>query len=82
MFDRLMISGGFDPLHGGHVDYILDAARECRRLIVALNSDEWLMRKKGYIFMPYLERARIIAMMTGSIRLSKPTMTPFARPSA
>lgn len=53
------ISGGFDPLHCGHVDYINGAA-EYGRVVVILNSDEWLIRKKGYCFMPFAERAEIL----------------------
>jgi len=55
----IMVSGGFDPLHVGHVQLMQDAARY-GRLIVAVNSDDWLKRKKGYIFMPFRERIEII----------------------
>jgi cytidyltransferase-like protein len=55
----VVVSGGFDPLHSGHLDMI-DAAREIGRVIVALNSDDWLVRKKGKAFMPFQERARIL----------------------
>lgn len=53
------ISGGFDPAHIGHIDHIEDAANY-GEVIVILNSDEWLKRKKGYAFMPFEERARIL----------------------
>lgn len=55
----MLVSGGFDPLHVGHIEYIEKAA-EFGRVVVALNSDEWLVRKKGYVFMPWDERAKIL----------------------
>ena len=59
-----MVSGGFDPIHVGHVRMIL-AAAEIGNVIVAVNSDDWLMRKKGYIFMPWEERAEILKAVRG-----------------
>ena len=57
----VLITGGFDPLNSGHIAYI-NAARELGdSLIVGLNSDEWLRRKKGQEFMPWEERASIVA---------------------
>ena len=59
----VLITGGFDPLHSGHIAYI-NAARELGDLlIVGVNSDEWLRRKKGQEFMPWEERATIIAAL-------------------
>lgn len=55
----VLVSGGFDPLHPGHLDY-LEGAREYGQVIVALNSDEWLIRKKGYRLLPWSERARLL----------------------
>lgn len=55
----VLVSGGFDPLHDGHLDY-LEGAASFGRVIVALNSDNWLMRKKGYVFMPWSARARLL----------------------
>ena len=49
----VMLSGGFDPIHIGHVRMILGAQEYGDSLTVALNSDEWLMRKKGYVFRRY-----------------------------
>jgi D-beta-D-heptose 7-phosphate kinase/D-beta-D-heptose 1-phosphate adenosyltransferase len=60
----IMLSGGFDPIHIGHVRMIL-AAAELGDVIIAVNSDDWLMRKKGYIFMPWEERAEIIRAIAG-----------------
>lgn len=57
--DVIAISGGFDPLHGGHIDYI-DEASTHGKVMVFLNSDEWLMRKKGFVFMKWEERAKIL----------------------
>ena len=60
----IMVSGGFDPIHVGHVRMIL-AAAELGNVIVVANSDDWLMRKKGYIFMPWDERTEIIKSIRG-----------------
>ena len=64
-YDTVMVSGGLDPLHIGHVRMILEAAREYGDVIVVLNSDEWLLRKKGYIFMPFEQRAEIASSIRG-----------------
>ncbi len=58
------VSGGFDPIHVGHVRMIQDAAK-LGKVIVIANSDEWLMRKKGYIFMKYEERQEILRAIKG-----------------
>jgi len=60
----IMLSGGFDPIHIGHVRMIV-AAASLGRVIIVANSDDWLMRKKGYIFMPWEERAEILRALTG-----------------
>lgn len=54
------VSGGFDPLHIGHIQYFKEAKKLGDKLVVILNSDRFLMNKKGYIFMPYKERKEII----------------------
>lgn len=59
MGDIICVSGGFDPLHGGHLS-MFRAAAEKGQLVVILNSDEWLIRKKGFHFLPWEERAGII----------------------
>jgi len=64
MTKRIMVSGGFDPIHKGHVRMIL-AAAEHGSVVVVANSDDWLMRKKGYVFMPWEERAEIISAIKG-----------------
>lgn len=61
----VIITGGFDPLHSGHLSYI-NAARELGDiLIVGVNSDEWLARKKGRSFMPFEDRIAIIGALEG-----------------
>jgi D-beta-D-heptose 7-phosphate kinase/D-beta-D-heptose 1-phosphate adenosyltransferase len=59
----VLITGGFDPLHSGHIAYIKAARELGDSLIVGVNSDEWLRRKKGQEFMPWEERATIIAAL-------------------
>lgn len=54
-----VVSGGFDPVHSGHISMINDAA-QYGRVIVLLNSDDWLTRKKGKPFMPFVERKNIL----------------------
>lgn len=73
------ISGGFDPLHRGHVNMIEEAAvisnpffsdeNPKARVHVYLNSDEWLHRKKGYKFMSYEDRATILMAIKGVERV-------------
>tara|TARA_Y100001938_G_scaffold148867_1_gene233814 strand:+ start:561 stop:1019 length:459 start_codon:yes stop_codon:yes gene_type:complete len=55
----IAVSGGFDPVHVGHLRMMQDAAQH-GKLVVIINSDDWLLRKKGYVFMPWDERAEII----------------------
>ena len=57
----VVVSGGFDPIHSGHIEYIKSAKKNGDRLIVALNSDKWLESKKGKFFMPFSERLAIIS---------------------
>ncbi len=66
MNKSIMVSGGFDPIHIGHVRMIIDAANYGNVIVVA-NSDDWLMRKKGYVFMPWEERAEIIKAIRGVV---------------
>ena len=70
MSDRktVAVSGGFDPIHIGHVRMILEAA-EMGDVIVIANSDEWLMRKKGFVFMPWEERAEILSSIRGVLKV-------------
>jgi cytidyltransferase-like protein len=56
----VLVTGGFDPVHSGHIAYFKAARSLGDMLIVGLNSDEWLERKKGRAFMPWNERLCII----------------------
>ena len=56
----VLVTGGFDPLHSGHIEYFKEAKQLGDKLIVGLNSDAWLERKKGRAFMPGHERSAII----------------------
>lgn len=56
----VIVSGGFDPLHSGHISYLKAARNLCDKLVVALNSDSWLTNKKGKFFLPFDERKVII----------------------
>ena len=56
----IIVSGGFDPIHSGHIAYFKAARDLGDKLIVALNSDDWLVNKKGKYFMPFEERKAII----------------------
>ena len=60
----IAVSGGFDPVHIGHIRMINDASRYGDVLVI-INSDDWLMRKKGYVFMPWKERAEIMGSIKG-----------------
>lgn len=63
------VSGGFDPVHIGHVRMIKEAS-EHGDVLVIINSDDWLMRKKGYVFMPWKERAEIMANIKGVVMVT------------
>ncbi len=54
------VSGGFDPIHVGHVRLFKSARRLGDRLVVILNNDNWLRKKKGHVFMPEAERKEVI----------------------
>ena len=56
----VVVSGGFDPIHSGHISYINAAKKLGDHLIIALNSDNWLKAKKGKAFMPFIERKAIL----------------------
>ena len=53
-------SGGFDPIHVGHLRLLKEAKALGDKLVVILNNDNWLRKKKGYTFMPQEERAAIL----------------------
>ena len=54
------VSGGFDPIHIGHVRMFEHARAHGDELVVILNNDNWLKKKKGYAFMPETERKEVI----------------------
>jgi cytidyltransferase-like protein len=56
----VVVSGGFDPVHSGHIRLIKEARALGNQLIVGINSDEWLARKKGRAFMPWQERLCVL----------------------
>jgi cytidyltransferase-like protein len=56
----VLVTGGFDPVHSGHIEYFKAAKQLGNLLVVGINSDEWLARKKGRSFMPANERKAII----------------------
>ena len=61
MINRVvLVTGGFDPLHSGHIEYFKAAKALGNILVVGINSDAWLERKKGRAFMPSNERVTII----------------------
>ena len=67
-YDVIVLSGGFDPMHVGHLRMIQESAKMAEIVIAGVNSDEWLMRKKGYVFMPHEER---VEMVQGTRGVSK-----------
>lgn len=54
------VSGGFDPCHIGHLNLFREAKKLGDKLIVILNNDNWLVKKKGYAFMSEEDRASIL----------------------
>lgn len=59
----ILISGGFDPIHPGHIAMI-ESAAEHGEVHIALNSDDWLVRKKGFFFQPWVDRKKILEAYT------------------
>ena len=60
MKNIVVVSGGFDPIHSGHIAYFKAAKALGDQLVVGINSDEWLIRKKGKAFMPIHERQAVV----------------------
>lgn len=56
----VIATGGFDPIHSGHIKYLNAAAELGDLLLVGVNSDEWLRRKKGKEFLSFYERTFIV----------------------
>ena len=59
MREIVVVSGGFDPIHSGHIKLIKEAAKH-GEVVVLLNSDLWLQKKKGKEFLPFIERTIIM----------------------
>jgi len=59
----VVVSGGFDPIHSGHIAYLNEASKLGDKLVVGVNSDAWLVRKKGRAFMPITERRAIVGSL-------------------
>jgi D-beta-D-heptose 7-phosphate kinase/D-beta-D-heptose 1-phosphate adenosyltransferase len=71
MFDdeegpTIMVSGGFDPVHAGHIRMIRDASKYGNVIVIA-NSDTWLHEKKGFVFMDFNQRAEILNSIKGVV---------------
>ena len=65
----VLITGGFDPIHSGHIAYLNEARKLGDILVVGANSDDWLKRKKGREFMPWEERASVLSAIGGVDRV-------------
>lgn len=65
LYDIILLSGGFDPPHVGHARMVRSAATIGRKVVVGVNSDDWLTRKKGYVFMPFEERKEMMESLAG-----------------
>ena len=62
--ETVAVSGGFDPPHAGHIRMIQEAS-QFGEVVIVLNSDAWLMRKKGYVFMSWEERKELLEAIKG-----------------
>ena len=70
MSDIILVSGGFDPIHSGHIKLINDA-NKYGDVVVLLNSDKWLRKKKGKEFLPFSERKIIMQNIKGVLEVIK-----------
>jgi D-beta-D-heptose 7-phosphate kinase/D-beta-D-heptose 1-phosphate adenosyltransferase len=59
----VLVTGGFDPIHSGHIAYFTEAKKLGSLLVVGVNSDKWLSRKKGAPFMDLQERKTIVSAL-------------------
>ena len=66
MPDIILVSGGFDPIHSGHIK-LINEANKYGDVVVLLNSDQWLRNKKGKEFLPFIERKVIMNNIKGVI---------------
>jgi D-beta-D-heptose 7-phosphate kinase/D-beta-D-heptose 1-phosphate adenosyltransferase len=67
MTSLAIISGGFDPVHIGHIDIIQEAHATYGDVVIILNSDKWLSRRKGKPFMCWDDRAKILLALKGVV---------------
>lgn len=65
----VVVSGGWDPVHIGHVRLFKEARKLGDELVVILNNDNWLRKKKGSVFMPQDERREIIEALSAVDRV-------------
>ena len=65
MYNIVLVTGGFDPIHSGHIAYFQAAKKLGDVLVVGVNSDNWLINKKGKFFLPWEERANIVENIKG-----------------
>ena len=70
MDNIVLVSGGFDPMHSGHIKLIYEASKH-GQVVVLLNSDKWLQNKKGKAFLPYKERKVIMNALKNVIDVIK-----------
>ena len=68
MDNLILISGGFDPVHSGHI-YLINEASKYGKIVVLLNSDDWLRKKKGREFLPFNERQIIMKSIKNVIEV-------------
>ena len=66
MSELVLVSGGFDPIHSGHI-YLIQEASKYGDIVVLLNSDKWLREKKGREFLPFVEREIIMKSLKNVI---------------
>lgn len=64
-YDIIILSGGFDPPHVGHIRMVQAAAKQADFVFVGCNTDDWLTRKKGYVFMSLEDRSEIMKSVKG-----------------
>ena len=62
-YDIVVVSGGFDPLHKGHIRLFNEAKKLGHKLVCGLNSDKWIIRKKGEVSMNFGERTEIVSSL-------------------
>lgn len=65
----IVVSGGFDPVHVGHIRMIQEAKKLGDELVVVINNDHWLRKKKGFVFMHEEQRAEILSAIAGVDRV-------------